>query len=279
VDEPHFLKIKDVIQHFHIFPQVAPSDKVCPMCRINVKNFYDFRIMCVQSDARIKGFAAKMAATPENLTVIKSDQVVRSYKRIRRIGEGDRPAASLPDPVGTVELFRSTADLFKSKAESSAGGGLFKLKTTPVYMRSEEAFKGLKRPLILSQSLPLCLKNLRQAEKPKKPKITADPLKNDVLASQDPLLTIEQPLSAGDPSSPRSETVLTSDPLSSDRDPLSSAIDPLSSVSDPLSSASDPLSSAPHFLSPEVDPFCADEETHNITVEVSLISGLTGLIH
>lgn len=61
--------------------KVAPSDKICPGCRSKVRAFYAFRVMCLRSDARIRGSALK---GNNAIGDIEPLEPIRSYKRQRR---------------------------------------------------------------------------------------------------------------------------------------------------------------------------------------------------
>lgn len=70
--------------HTHLisYLQVASTDKICTVCRLKIKRFYSFRVMCLKSDARIR-----QASIGNDVSVVRPemDDPVRSYKRQKRM--------------------------------------------------------------------------------------------------------------------------------------------------------------------------------------------------
>ncbi|XP_026292553.1 zinc finger protein 133 [Frankliniella occidentalis] len=99
--------------------KVAPSDKICTACRLKVKRFYSFRIMCLRSDARIRDERLRKGVTISRAEPAES---VRSYKRVKRdFSEMQRSSVSDALSITPVTKYANGSSSF---IESKLGPGL-----------------------------------------------------------------------------------------------------------------------------------------------------------
>ncbi|KAK3914996.1 Zinc finger protein 782, partial [Frankliniella fusca] len=98
--------------------KVAPTDKICTVCRLKVKRFYSFRVMCLRSDARIRDERLRKGVT---ISPAETGDSIRSYKRKRDSSENQGTSISDTLSITPVTKYENGS---AAAIESKLGSGL-----------------------------------------------------------------------------------------------------------------------------------------------------------